>query len=70
MNMPWKDNFKIESRLDGDEFIIRANAEGLISLAQQLLSLADAQTPTGTHFHYDESNSLENGSFSFVIEKI
>ena len=41
--------------------------EGLLSLQQQLAALAE-ETP-GSHIHYDEYNSLEEGSSELIIEK-
>ena len=52
-------------------FVISANREGLISLANHLLNLAQTDVPCGTHIHLDgRNNSLEDGSQSIIIEKI
>lgn len=56
--------------LQNDEVVISANREGLISLANHLLNLAQTDVPCGTHIHLDENNSLEDGSQSIIIEKI
>ena len=45
--------------------IISANKEGLLSLAKQLTTLAEAVP--GNHIHYDEYNSLEEGSAEMII---
>lgn len=50
--------------------IISANREGLLSLANHLLNLAQAEVPCGTHIHLDEYNSLEDGSLDLIVEKI
>ena len=42
--------------------------EGLLSLAGQLAALADAAP--GSHIHYDEDNSLEDGSSEMIVEKV
>lgn len=68
MTIPWHDGFKIYVRIDGDAAVISGNKEGLISLAEQLSALA--QEKTGAHIHYDEFNSLEEGSSGLIIEKI
>ena len=47
---------------------ISANREGLQSLAGQLATLADAVP--GDHIHYDEFNSLEEGSVEMIIERV
>ena len=66
MDIAWKDGFSIKVRFDGNTVVISANKEGLLSLAAQLAALAEAQP--GSHIHYDESNSLEEGSAEMIIE--
>ena len=66
MNITWKDGFSIKVRIDGNIVVISANKGGLLSLAAQLAALAEAQP--GSHIHYDESNSLEEGSAEMIIE--
>ena len=39
----------------------------MLSLAKQLTALADGVP--GDHIHYDEYNSLEDGSVDLVIER-
>ena len=65
----WCNKFQIATSFHGGVFVIKANKEGLESLAKQLLQLAQKEVPKGYHLHYDEHNSLENGSVEFVIEK-
>ena len=66
MTIDWLDGFTIEVRIeDGKTAVISANREGLLSLAMQLTALAD-QAP-GSHIHYDEYNSLEDGSSEMII---
>ena len=48
--------------------MISANREGMLSLAKQLTALADGAP--GDHIHYDEKNSLEEGSAELIIERI
>ena len=64
MEIFWKDGFEIKVT-DDQEIVIEANREGLMSLAYHLTALADA-TP-GTHIHYDQYNSLEEGSKDLII---
>ena len=66
----WENNFSIRTAYTGDEFLLQANKEGLVSLAIQLLALAQDNVPAGVHFHYDSYGSLEDGSVNFVIDKI
>ncbi len=64
----WVDGFEIRVKIDTGEAVISANKEGLLSLAQQLTVLADKSA--GSHIHYDENNSLEEGSAELIIEKL
>ena len=68
MDMNWVDGFNIKVKVENGNVVISANKEGLLSLASQLKALADEAT--GSHCHYDEYNSLEEGSCELIIEKI
>lgn len=68
MDVEWKDGFEIKVKIENGMTIISANREGLLSLAAQLSALANAEN--GDHIHYDEYNSLENGSTELIIERI
>ena len=68
MKIKWKDGFEIRVRVDGDEVLVSANREGLLSLAEQFSALAE-EGP-GCHIHYDEHNSLEEGSSGLIVERI
>ena len=68
MKIEWIDGFEIRVSSDGDEVVIAANREGLLSLAAQLTALAE-ESP-GSHIHYDEYNSLEDGSAGMIIENV
>jgi hypothetical protein len=71
LRMSWEDDFTIQARLEGVQtVVIQANTAGLISLARQLLTLAQNEVPSGYHIHYDESNALEDGSCEVILEKI
>ena len=65
----WSDGFKIELIIDGDTVIIRANRQGLESLAKQLFLLSQDFVPNNYHLHYDDINCFENGSNALIIEK-
>ena len=65
----WQDNFKILVKVSNSDVIISANKEGLESLANHLLSLAQNEVPVHTHIHLDENNGLESGSINLIIEK-
>ena len=68
MKIEWVGDFRIEVSLDIDNaVVILANRDGLLSLARQLTTLADE--PVGFHIHYDDYNSLEDGSIEMIIAK-
>ena len=60
MTLKWEGNFKIKV----------SDTDGLVSLANHLLNLSQSSVQTGTHLHFDENNSLEDGSLDLIIEKI
>lgn len=66
MKIEWVDGFIIKATVNHDKIMISANREGLLSLACQLVGLADGVP--GDHIHYDEYNSLEKGSSEMIIE--
>lgn len=67
MNIEWKDGYRIRVKAVRNQIVISANKEGLLSLQQQLAALAEEKP--GSHIHYDENNSLEEGSAELIIEK-
>ncbi len=67
MDIEWTDGYTIRVKTDLNSVVISANREGLLSLQKQLAALADAAP--GTHIHYDEYNSLEEGSAELIISK-
>ena len=67
MKVEWIDGFEIRVVAENGTIVISANREGLLSLAGQLMALADAAP--GNHIHYDVQNSLEEGSAEMVIER-
>ena len=68
MKVEWVDGFVIKAVAENGEIVIYANREGMLSLAKQFSALA-AGVP-GDHIHYDEQNSLEEGSAEMVIERV
>ncbi len=65
----WEPGFEIAVKVTQNEAVISANKQGLISLAKQLLILAQDEVPKGSHFHLDETNTLEQESISLILEK-
>ncbi len=70
LRLCWSEGYSIIVSTNNNEVVISANQEGLVSLANHLLNLAQVDVPCGTHIHLDEYNSLEDGSQSIIIEKI
>lgn len=66
MKFHWVDGFKIEINYLNNQVLIKANLEGLISLANHLRTLAE-NIALGAHFHLDEFNALEPGSVELGI---
>ncbi|WBM76129.1 Imm32 family immunity protein [Saprospira grandis] len=65
----WEDSFDIKVTVVNGEVQIAANPAGLRSLANHLLNLSQDSIPSGRHLHFDEYNSLEDGSNSLTITK-
>jgi hypothetical protein len=70
IELNWINNFEIIASHNKDEIIIKANKEGLLSLGNHFISLAQEDVPIGTHIHLDEYNSLEEGSDEMIIERM
>ena len=68
MTVEWVNGFEIKALAEKGEIVISANREGLLSLAKQLTALANGEP--GDHIHYDDHNSLEEGSAEMIIERI
>ena len=67
MKIEWENGARIDVHIDNGTAVISANEAGLLSLAAQLTALSkEAQ---GSHIHYDEHNSLEEGAVELIIEK-
>ena len=68
MELHWEEGFEIRVCVEDGWARIAANAEGLRSLANHLLALAEEQS--GTHLHLDRYNSLEENSAPLLLERI
>ena len=68
MKIEWEDGAEIRVRIDGGAVLLSANREGLLSLSKQLARLAEEDA--GAHIHYDEYNSLEDGSAELIVERV
>ena len=68
MKINWIEGSEIYVDNTDGEVVISANREGLLSLADQLTALAEGVP--GDHIHYDDDNSLEEGSAELIIERV
>ena len=68
--LKWENDAEIKVTTENGEILIEANADGLTSLANHLLNLAQTTVPSGAHIHLDEQNALEDGSSPLIIEKL
>ena len=64
----WNECAIVEPYCVDDQIVIKANSEGLISLAKQMVYLAINQVGKGSHVHLD-SFFLGKNNFELVIEK-
>lgn len=65
-----EEDYTISTRRDPDgSIIIKADKDGLLSLAWHLFTLAQEEVPQGVHIHYSTWNMLEEGSCELIIEK-
>ena len=65
----WLDNYVIQTTKTEDDFLIKANNDGLVTLATHLLALAQPEVSNHIHIHYDPECGLEKESFPLIIEK-
>lgn len=65
----WADGFEIEVDLCHDGVMIKGNKAGLISLASQLLTLAQDDFGNGYDIHLDKYAALEDNSIDLIIVK-
>ena len=66
----WENWFEITVKSNDNKVAILANKAGLISLAIQMLTLAQVTVPLYFYTQLDEHNSLEEGSKELIIQKI
>jgi hypothetical protein len=69
LELRWQPGYVLTARAHQRELVISGNEQGLRSLAQHLLTLADARVPHGVHAHLEPGLELEDDSVAIVIEK-
>lgn len=67
MELHWEEGFEIAVTVEDGTAMISANREGMLSLANHLMALAEAAP--GDHIHLDTYNSLEEGSAELILER-
>lgn len=70
MEFDWIDDFSVAVEVVAGSVILKANREGLLSLARHFTRLAEERDAKGAHFHLDEFNSLEEGSAELIVERM
>ncbi len=68
MVLNWEPDATIAVEMRCDAVLISANRAGLLSLANFLTTMAQAECRE--HIHLDEHNSLEDGSVDLIIDRI
>ena len=66
MEINWVDGYTIRTEIQDGTVVIKANKEGLMSLARIMIGLALQES--GAHIHLDEHDSLEDGSAELIID--
>jgi len=70
LQLTWVPGYTLRVTSDGGEVSISANEQGLRSLAQHLLTLAEKHVPAGVHAHLEPGLELDDESTSLVVEKV
>ena len=66
----WERGAKLVLDIDENGFSVSANAAGLISLAKEMLYLANNDFPDGAHVHYDNFFTGQSLQYELIIEKM
>ena len=69
LRLTWQRDYRLRVASGEQEVLISANAAGLRSLAQHLLTLAQEHVPAGVHAHMEPGLELEDESVPLVVEK-
>lgn len=69
IELSWQNDYSIRCSIKDNIVTISANREGLLSIANHLVTLAQDTVSVGSHLHFDDYNSLEDGSCELIISK-
>ena len=64
------EDYRIQIVFEDGEVGIWADKEGLLSLARQLLFLAQEAVPSGRHIHFGPDSGLDENSLACLIGKL
>lgn len=72
LHLEWEENSIISVTINNENSVVAigGNREGLLSMARHLLTLAQTNVPSGYHIHFDDQNSLAEGSSEIIIGKL
>ena len=66
--LSWDEDFEIAVSVSGSEVSIKANREGLVSLARHLLTLAQDQVHEGAHIHLTADQEIDS-DHDLILER-
>jgi hypothetical protein len=70
LRLTWQSGHEIAVSIEDGEVVIRANREGLQTLAAHCLTLAQAEVPAGHHFHLDPGSGLAADAAPLILERV
>jgi hypothetical protein len=68
LRIEWEPQAEIGVAVQEGEVVLRANRDGLVTLARLLLSLTQDGLFDGYHVHLDSDGALDEGSAPLIIE--
>jgi hypothetical protein len=69
LQLVWVPGYTLRVVADTDGVLVSGNEQGLRSLAQHLLTLADQAVPVGVHAHMEPGLELDDDSAALTVEK-
>ena len=69
LDVVWEIDSKYAIKIIGDNVVISANKNALVSIAKQMLYMAYNDLPEGSHVHYNRFFTKMNEEYELVIEK-
>ena len=68
LDVTWAADAKCSISVYDNMILLKADADGLISLAKQMLYMAYNKLPAGSHVHYDDY-FLSGSQYELILEK-